>query len=342
MSGYRSPINPKKRGKRRAVWHDYTSPCIYMITMTKNPELPQFSQLFFHHQPISSFAKSELDPAQVYCNYTPLGNLISNQIAEFNSQHPEAHIGNRVIMPDHVHFIFQVKQRLRDKSEFGRLIAQFKGACSRAYANLQANESATQAPQQLIPAFEKGFNDLICFREGQLNKFISYIKDNPRRLTIKLLQPDLFTSAKKVKIGEEYFKVIGNIFLLQHPVLEQVRFSRKYTSKEWEQKKRIINQVIDRGGVLVSPFIHPEESAIYRQALESEAGIIYIRNRDYGERDKPEGKLFDLCAEGRLLIVATGEEGQRADKIDRSTALRMNALAQAIATHTGPYHLRRL
>lgn len=313
-----------------------------MITMTKNPQLPQFSQLFFRHQPISAFSKSEIDPSQVYCNYTPIGSLISNQIAVFNNRHPEAHIGNRIIMPDHIHFIFHVKECLKDKSEFGRLIAQFKGACSRAYSDLRTDESSTQSQSQLIPAFEKGFNDLICFREGQLTKFISYIKDNPRRLTIKLLEPDLFTSTKKVKIGEEYFKVIGNIFLLHHPVLEQVRFSRKYTPAEWEQKKRVLNQVIERGGVLVSPFIHPEESAIYRQALESEAGIIYIRNRDYGERDKPEGKLFDLCAEGRLLIIATAEEGQRTDKIDRSTALRMNALAQEIATHTGPYHLRRL
>ena len=349
MQEYRSPINPQKRGKRRAAWQDYTKPCFYMITLAKSQSIPHFSKLYQRQRPLSSYPKAEINPSEVYCDYTALGFIINEQMAAFNREHPEAQIKNRIIMPDHIHFIFHVKERL------SKLMARFKGQCSRAFANfihesIPAKSTRTDNPltqnsdgyiPQIIPVFEKGFNDLICFRRGQLDKFINYIKDNPRRLAIKISKPDLFTSLMSVKIGENYYKVIGNIFLLQYPVLEQVRFSRKFSTEEWERRKKYLNKVIDRGGVVVSPFIHPEEAAIFEEAKKGEAGIIYIRNRDYGERDKPEGKLFELCAEGRLLIIAIGEEGQRKDTIDRSIAMRMNSIAEAITNHSGPFFLRR-
>lgn len=332
MGNYKSPINPRRRGKRRAKFHDYTLPYYYMITIAKNPGIPVFSRLSISQTPISFIQPSQIDPARVNCNYTPLGLILHNEIAKFNQLHPEAQIENRIIMPDHIHFIFHVKKRLKEKSEFSRLIAQFKGAYSRAYS---------ETLPQFTPVFEKGFNDLICFRRGQLAKFKNYIQDNPRRLTIKLLNPNLFTSALRVQIGEKEYKVIGNIFLLQHPVLEQVRFSSKFSQQHWEDRKKYLRKVIDREGVLISPFIHPEESQFLREAIAGEAGIIYIRNRDYGEKDKPEGQLFYLCAEGRLLIIAYGEEGQRKDSISKAIAMEMNALAEEIANHQGEFLLKR-
>ena len=93
--------------------------------------------------------------------------------------------------------------------------------------------------------------------------------------------------------------------------------------KDWEE-------TIRANGVLVSPFISDREKYWERRAIAERAGVILITRDEFGERYKPGGKFFDLCAEGRLLIISTGE-GAKGGKLSRAESLAMNDLAARIA-----------
>lgn len=83
------------------------------------------------------------------------------------------------------------------------------------------------------------------------------------------------------------------------------------------------------GGVLVSPFISADERAVRDSADNLGGKLIHITNRPFAGRDKPAGRDFELCEQGRLLILAplTGISGT----LTRAHCLEMNRCAALIA-----------
>lgn len=323
---YLDPKNPKKRYKRRAPWHDYRAPGNYMITINKKENIPVFSEV------------KEASNRDVYCDYKPMGRIIFNQINAFNMNHPEARISHRAIMPDHLHFRIEVKEYLKDSIGLGKLINQLESRIRREYL-AKFPDAPIAGTEESV--FEYGFNDTIIWKRGQLDKVIKYIKDNPRKHMIMKKNPDLFSKRNQLVINGEAFMALGNLFLLRNPDIEAVRFSRKYSKEEWEAKKSLYEKTIDNGGVLVSPFINEEEKKFLRLAIEEGKGVILIQDRSYGDRTKPGGRLFDLCAEGRLLIIAINkDEDCREGKLSREICLRMNDIAAQIAYNRNKYSFR--
>ena len=172
---------------------------------------------------------------------------------------------------------------------------------------------------------------MICVRDGQLKKMIDYIQDNPRRYYLKRNNPDLFSTLRKIRIDEKSYPVIGNIFLLWNPQVEAVRFSSKFSDKEWNERKESYARTISNGGVLISPFINPNEKEYLEDAIDNGCGVILIENRHYDERSKPGGRFFDLCVQGRLLIISVNEEGGKKNTISREICQKMNELAARVA-----------
>lgn len=64
--------------------------------------------------------------------------------------------------------------------------------------------------------------------------------------------------------------------------------------------------------------------------------IDYVRDnprRLIIKREHPDGRMFELCSEGRLLIISTGK-ASISKTISRTEALDMNTLAETIASDT--------
>ncbi len=309
--GVTAPRNYKQRSKN----HDYKSKCIYMITILKRKDLPVFSSVM-----LSAGGKPE-------CKFHPIGFIIYNCIRKFNNKYKEARIQRFIIMPDHVHFIIDVKEHLKYQAGLGNLIAIFKHLIRSEYM-----ERFPESPfiVEHFTLFDSGFNDMILKRVGQLDRMYSYINDNPRRYYIKRNNPDLFSTKSRVEINGNYYQAIGNTFLLMNPELTQARYSSKFTASEWEAKREECIETIENGGILVSPFIHAEEKKLMAMALEHGKGIILIQNRYYGDRDKPGGQYFDYCAAGKLLIISINRDGNRNPPATRQCCLEMNNFAKTI------------
>lgn len=299
-------MGAKKRNmKRRCVQHNYRSRCIYLITLNKADYIPEFSQVY---------GNPDLGRNACGVKYAPLGFLIVRELRNITLQFHHSRILQYKVMPYHLHFVLFIEADV--EYHIGELISRFTGNCTRAN-NLQ-------------PIFAEGYNDKIVSREGQLNRMINYVADNPRRYMLRKLHPEFFVSRFSVPIEGRIYQAYGNPLLLEHPVIRQVRFSRRFTALELKQKMAGWDEAIRHSGGLLSPFLHPTERAVRDKAFGEGASLIYFTKEQFGERDKPSGQYFDLCAEGRLILISLGEEALPGVDISRVEAMRMNYLCEKL------------
>lgn len=282
-----------------------------MITITRTRGVPDFSYIVLKNERF----QTEL---------TYIGDIIVIKLGEMCKKYYELSTYDYIIMPDHIHFILNVSADI--DYHIGKAIGDFKRACTKRYKEFQKIDAKD------FSLFEDGYHDRILSGRDQLKTMKRYVRDNPRRLHIKRTRPDLFTTGLTIKINGEEFDAFGNIFLLRNPEIEAVKVSSKFSEEELRLLDRRWIRTIEEGGVLVSPFISPKEK-IYRDlAIENGANVIILLENGFGERFKPSGQYFDLCAEGRLLLIAPKEHTNRRETITRGQALRMNDLAVAVAS----------
>ena len=158
-------------GRRCFDW-DYSSRCIYMITIT----------LVDRSRPILGRLAGEGEEWRV--EPSEIGRIVEQCWREIPQQWPGVEIIESQLMPDHFHGIIFVKEQ--QKKKLGNIIGSFKSkSTSRAGA---------------VGLWAPGYVDLILFRAGQLEKMIAYIRDNPRRLGIKRACPELFKVARDLVV----------------------------------------------------------------------------------------------------------------------------------------------
>lgn len=289
----------------RAPWHDYTCRCIYMVTLKKSPFIEAFGELGGDYR-LPAGAKGA---SFIKASHT--GNAIKETIRNFIDIEPAIKILQYTLMPDHVHILLFVTEPT--KEILGRIIARFK---------VTVNERAGTDH-----VFAKGFNDQILHGGRSLDVLFRYLRDNPRRLAVRREHPEYFRRVNSVKIGEWECQVYGNIQLLDNPFKEQVVVHRRETAAERASSRDRWIYTAANGGVLVSPFISPDEKAVREEAEALDGKLIVITNISMGERYKPAAHDFALCEAGRLLIISPcGLDPM----LTRHMCLSMNTLAERI------------
>lgn len=295
----------QNRQTQRARWHDYRSRCIYMITLTLRKGAPHLARLVSSPVPHSES--------------TAFGDVLDSAFSDVFCSWPLTSIIERCLMPDHAHYIIFVKERL--PKPLGSYIGRVKGAATSEWRKM------TNIPDAAF--FEPDYNDRIVFQVGRLQTLIDYVRDNPRRAIIKRESPELFAVNRNINIGGESFDACGNIYLLFESHYEPVAVHRAWSVDELMRATDRWRSCARDGGVLVSPFISTEEKKILNEAAELGGRAILLINSPMGERYKPNGRYFDLCSSGRLLILQPAAIAGGA-KITRSEALRLNATAERL------------
>lgn len=293
----------------RAPWHDYRSRCIYMITLSKHPSVPDFGKLVGCHSiPVGK-------PGAAVVAFSQSGRCAHRIIARLSAAEPAIRVLQYSIMPDHVHLLLMVLRQMDEP--LGNIIARFKVDVNREYG--------------VEKVFEEGYNDRILVNTRRLDTLFRYIRENPYRLAVRRACPDYFSRLNGLKINGVTYNAYGNLFLLQNPFKEQVVVHRRDM-----QQARLHNRdrwlyTAANGGVLVSPFISPAEREIRSEAERMEGRIILITHRVFPDRYKPSGHDFEQCTQGRLLIIAPSADKPSSRELSRATCLEMNALAAVIA-----------
>ena len=314
---------------RRMEKHDYTSACIYLITVTTVER----------RRVLGSLVGSSPDTAEI--KPTALGAYVAEAFRKIAAETTKK-TGCRVqvlhyqIMPDHFHGIIYVRDTLPADYSLGKIIAAWKSDCSHALWNdssFRAQEFSSEKPS----LFSRGFNDRILFRKGQLQTWIAYLNDNPRRLWLKTHFPNRLRKVYDFRAGKKghQYTAVGNTFLVTYPERLQVRCHRRLTDEQTQEEVTKYLREARRGTVLVSPFISPAEKAVYEACYKEKLPLIHIVNRGLdGKFIYPSGRDLTGCSDGFLLVLAPYADFSAeasASRITRAQCLDMNEYAADLA-----------
>lgn len=314
---------------RRMEEHDYTSACIYLITVTTVDRKRVLGSLVGDGPNTAAIAP------------TALGDYVAEAFRKIAAETTKK-TGCRVqvlhyqIMPDHFHGILYVRDTLPADYSLGKIIAAWKSDCSHALWN-DSSFCAQYFSSEKPPLFSRGFNDRILFREGQLQTWIAYLNDNPRRLWLKSHFPDRLRKVYNFSAGKKGhpYTAVGNTFLVTYPERLQVRCHRHLTEEQIQEEVATYLKEARRGTVLISPFISPAEKAVYDACYKEKLPMIHIVNRGLdGKFIYPSGRDLTGCSDGFLLVLAPYadySEETAATRITRAQCLDMNGFAADLA-----------
>ena len=308
----------------------------------------------------------ELQPERVTATVelTALGKAVADCWESIPKFYPKVKIIGKRVMPDHFHGLLFVTAPL--ECHLGQVIKGFKIGCNKA-ARVLDPAILSQGVGREAGLFAEGFTDVILFRDGQLENQINYLADNPRRLAVKTLFPELFTVADEIAVAlpglgpdaRGRFAALGNRFLLRQPLV-QVQISRRFfgyrrvakpggglkiardekgepaadfTTADFEERRSELFAAAKHGAVLLSPCVSDGERQIAREALKAGWPLVTMANKGFARLQKPSGRYFDACAAGKLLMLAPAawphQPGEK--PMTRFDATAMNRLCQWLA-----------
>ncbi len=160
----RGSMQPTLQGKR-CFQHDYCAPCFYMVTMTTLNRAPLFG----------ACEGDCVTPSRD-------GWAMYELWHDIPKTYPQIETSTFVIMPDHIHAIIHVKERM--EKPVGVPLRAFKSLVTSAFRKRHDNAN--------MQVWNPGYHDLCVWRPGSLKAYSNYIRDNPRRLSMKLEKPRPF------------------------------------------------------------------------------------------------------------------------------------------------------
>lgn len=304
--------------------------------------------------------------------YSPYGRLVARELEMIGTEGQykgKVEIKGKVLLPDHIHILLHIKERI--PKPLGFVINGFIVGCRRQWKslcdipvkqtepflifhsceeqvrtgiwNLPEGQTAIPMPQKdgALRIFEKGYNDNIVYRAGQLDGYYRYMDANPWRWLMKEKYPNLFckTWAKELLPGHR-FDLIGNMFLIDRPWRVPVRISRFAVEEEafdpqkpeasfYEQnEQKILREahyvfprrektaeevqvaietylkLARKGAVLVTPCISPAEQQVVQAAYKEGLPVIMMSFNGFNKYYHPTKAHYDACARGILLQLA--------------------------------------
>lgn len=328
---------------RRRVGHDYESRRIYLITMTVEGRRPLLGTL------VGNAEAEAGSPDAPRIELTPLGEQVRDCWQSIDSHYPEVRVLATMVMPDHLHGILFVEQRM--EQHLGMVIKGFKAGCNKAYRSLFSPRPPMQ--QHCTPMqqhccckenskenskenkgflFSRNYNDHILETAGELDRWYAYLQDNPRRLAVKRQAPEYFTVVRHVEIGEWSCQMVGNRYLLSCPEKAAVIVHGADSDESFAEMKRKWLALAERGGVLISAAVATREKEVMHEALARGYRLIFLRENGFPPLYKPAGKSFTPCSKGVLLQISPWEYHANRRTISREQCLQLNRLAEYIAS----------
>ena len=167
----------------------------------------------------------------------------------------------------------------------------------------------------------RDWHDWIVKKDGQLAAFTRYIRENPKRAWLRRRNRRFFGQVSRISFaGREWF-AYGNTAILELPVIEPFRCSRKWASggREWREALERAAR-IGPGGAGAGTFMSPCEKECGNAIFMAGGSLIVLSPDGFGERWHPPRNKEALCAKGRMLFLSLWEAD--AAKPDNATLYR--------------------
>lgn len=324
---------------KRANWWDYQSPMIYMLTLTKRDYVPSFGRVAGN----SAAVYGQPDYPRTYPS--PIGRRILAKVSNLRYRVPGLSVLQYSLMPDHLHLLIRITERTPYRLEYHiyDFLKDIDEDC--LVRGLLSDEIRiklrdTTHPYDRNLVFHTDFNDQMLTRGRDLNTMFKYIRENPFRLLVRHENPTYFSRIRELEISGTRCQLYGNMDLICHPSIDAVVIRSRFSEMEMDKLRNRWRYTAGNGGVLAGAFISKGEKEVMRECLELGGRIILLHNQPFGDRDKPVGQYFELCMQGRLLMICPLEESftrlgdkQRKDNITRAECLWLNDFAGRLSEH---------
>ena len=153
--------------------------------------------------------------------------------------------------------------------------------------------------------FEFEWHEWIVKRDGQLAAFTRYIRENAERSWLRKSHQAYFQRVNKIEFLGRTWYGYGNVALLQLPVIEPFRCSRKWVEGGCEWRTAVARAArIGPGGAGISTFMSPCEKACGHALGLAGGRWIVLSPEGFGERWHPGRAYEKFCAEGRMLFLS--------------------------------------
>ena len=272
---------------KRLTGFDYSRPMFYMVTIKCRKGVRALCEIV----------------APGKCLMNAITRAMVNCIRNF-------HIGCEAIapiecfsiMPDHIHLLI----RIVDRSMASIRLLRLEAIVDLLMQALEGRYREVTGLREQI--FEAGWHDWIVVAEGQLAAFTRYIRENPRRAFLRAENRRFFTSVRRVAFaGREWF-AYGNAAILELPVVEPFRCSRKWAKDGAEWREAIGRaERIGPGGAGCGTFMSPCEKACGNAIYEAGGSLIVLSPEGFAPRWHPPRNKEALCAKGRMLFLSLWE-----------------------------------
>ena len=287
---------------KRLTGFDYSRPMFYMVTIKCRAGVQKLSEIV----------------APGKCQMNAITRAIVNCIRNFHlGCEAIAPIECFSIMPDHIHLLIRMVDRNKTLRAIDGGSASCGGGGSRRILRLEAivdllmqalegrYREVTGLREQV---FEAGWHDWIVAARGQLAAFTRYIRENPRRTFLRVENRRYFTSVQSVSFaGREWF-AYGNTALLELPVIEPFRCSRKWAKDGAEWREAVGRaERIGPGGAGCGTFMSPCEKDCGNAIYQAGGALIVLSPEGFASRWHPPRNKETLCAKGRMLFLSLWE-----------------------------------
>ena len=213
--------------KRRSPGNNYKDPGFYHITINVYDRKKQSLGRI-----IGDLQCPDGHPNAPRVELTAIGKMVEYELLHSITRHyPVIEIQDYVVMPEHMHFIVNVKNSLISKNgrqtHLGQVIAGFKEGCNRRYWEITGQgevaakpQPPTNAPTPSVaggfatstpasgakklryisgrqPLFASGYVDVIPLKPGQLETQRAYIHTNPRNRLLRTNTPNALRPQRK-------------------------------------------------------------------------------------------------------------------------------------------------
>ena len=252
---------------------------------------------------------------RAHAELSPRGEAVLRWWLALHEENAALVLSNRVVMPDHVHFLLMVDFDCAP------------GFDPLAFAHRFKREAGGAGGTPV--RWERSFWLALSLSVRQLASIRRYIRGNPARALWKKAHPDRF----RVMGGVRHLSLdptlrwsaLGDPTLLSSPFRFPVRLTRKQSVEA--QEKALVG-AMERarcGMVPVCGFISPAERELEKR-LRAESGARWIKMVPYGLPVGFDPSLEDsrAIAEGRLLILSSFPPEVPVEPISRANCETMN------------------
>lgn len=190
---------------RRAAAHDYTRPGLYHITLHVADGLGQPLGAV-----VGSLSAPDGSADAPRTALSPVGQMVEHELLHtLHAFYPMVTIQDHVIMPEHLHCLVVVEDRIISKNgtvrALGDVITGFKVGCNRQYWEImqRTDPAATLSSAASVaggsiagthsPLFAPGYCDVMPIDAAQLATQRAYIAGNPRSRLLRMSHRALLT-----------------------------------------------------------------------------------------------------------------------------------------------------